>query len=100
MITCFTSDDSESFCISRISSRAPWKLVPLSEKMSAGHPRLAIKRSRVARNSLEDRDAQRSKCTALVVMQTKTTAYVFTKEGFLMCPTLIWNGPAKSTPVL
>ncbi len=75
-MTCLISYDSESLCSSRrISSRAPWKLVPLSEKMSAGQPRLEMKRSRVARNSVEEREAQRSKWTALVVMQTKTTAY-------------------------
>ncbi len=60
---------------SRISSRAPKKFDPLSEWMEEGTPRRATNLSRVARNSVVESEEARSKCTALVTMHTKTTAY-------------------------
>ncbi len=53
--------DSIMAWISLMFSRAPTKLVPLSEYMWAGTPRLAVDRLRVAIKSSVERDAHRSK---------------------------------------
>ncbi len=43
---------------------------------------------------------QNSRCTALVVKQTKSAAYTFTLVGFCGLPLWTKKGPAKSIPVL
>jgi len=70
---CFT--DPQRAWISWISSRAPTKLVPLSERISCGHPRREMNLDSTARKSSVDSEEHRSKCTALVERQTNTAAY-------------------------
>ncbi len=76
MMDCSCFYDPCNFCSSRISSRAPLKFVPLSDMMWDGQPRLATNLWRTTKKSSVDREEQMSRCTAFVVRQTNTTAYV------------------------
>jgi len=51
---------------------APTKLVPLSEYILSGKPRLAMNRHNAARNPSDDRSLTTSRCTALIVKHTNT----------------------------
>ena len=47
-----------------------------------------------------DRSEHNSRCIAQVLKQTNKLMYVLTIVGFLTCPCLTKNGPAKSMPTV
>ena len=60
---------------------------------------MAINQRRAAMNDSVERSVTISIWIAFVAKQTKRDMYPLTTTGFLIRPSLIENGPAKSTPV-
>ena len=83
---CFIASDN--------SRLPPLKFVPLSNLISAGFPRLAMKRRSALMKESVSMVCATSICTARMVKHVKRTPYLFTMAR----PLFTLNGPKQSTP--